>query len=100
MIKTTSNNLISKNFKINQLHLYAAFSKIGRRDLVLRNSLAHFSPILDALRVEWWNSTSRSVLTPELRNGNITLNKYFMSSSGDRTNNQSRVQSHFASLRD
>ena len=37
--------------------------------------------------------------TPEQRNENINLNKYFISSSGDRTHNQSILQSHFVPLR-
>ena len=36
---------------------------------------------------------------PERRNGNIHLNKYFISSSLDRTPNQSVLQSHFVPLR-
>ena len=43
---------------------------------------------------------SRFISTPEQGNGNINIiNKYFISSSGDRTHNQSRLQSHFVSLR-
>ena len=37
--------------------------------------------------------------TPERKNGNINLSKYFISSSADRTHNQSVLQSHFMSLR-
>ena len=37
--------------------------------------------------------------TPERRNQNINLNKYFISSSRDRTYNQSILQSHFVPLR-
>ena len=37
--------------------------------------------------------------TPERRNGNINLSKYFISSSGDRTHNQSVLQSHLVPLR-
>ena len=44
---------------------------------------------LEALRVEWQNSTLRFASTPERRNENINVNKYFISSSGDRTHNQS-----------
>ena len=41
----------------------------------------------------------RASSTPERRNGDINLNKYFISSSGDRTHNQSVLQSHFVPLR-
>ena len=58
-----------------------------------------FCRILEALRVDWQNSTSRCTSVPERKNGNIDLNKYFISSSGDRTHNQSVLQSHFVSLR-
>ena len=44
---------------------------------------------------EWWNSSPRFASTPERRNEN----KYFTSSSGDRTHNQSVLQSHFVPLR-
>ena len=37
--------------------------------------------------------------TPERRNENININKYFFSSSGDRTHNQSILQSHFVPRR-
>ena len=36
--------------------------------------------------------------TPEGRNGNINLNKYFISSDGSRTHNQLCLQSHFVTL--
>ena len=55
--------------------------------------------ILEALRVEWRNSTLRFISIPEPGNENIHLNKYFMSSSGDRTHKQSILQSHFGPLR-
>ena len=53
--------------------------------------------ILEVLRVEWWNSMSRLASTPERRNGNIDLNKYFISSSGNRTHNQSVLKSSILS---
>ena len=85
--------------------------------------------ILEALRVEWQNSTPRLASTPERtkmeiyflfflasrciphtaasrlsstlerRNGNINLSKYFISSSEDRTHNQSVLQSQLVPLR-
>ena len=54
-----------------------------------------FRRVLEALRVEWRNSTPHFTSTPERRN----VNKYFISSSGDRTHNQSILQSHFVPLR-
>ena len=54
---------------------------------------------MEALRVEWQNSTPRFTWTPELTNGNINLNKYLISSCGDGTHNQSVLQSHFVPLR-
>ena len=79
--------------------LYSAQSRVGRRNLVLRHSVPHFLPILEALRVEWQNSTPRLASTPERRNGNKNLSKYFISSRGDRTHNQSVLQSQFVLLR-
>ena len=44
------------------------------------------SPVFaEALYVEWRNSTHCFASTPEQRNIDINLNKYFISSSGDRT---------------
>ena len=37
---------------------------------------------------------------PDRRKENINLDEYSLSSSGDRTHNQSRLQSHFVPLRD
>ena len=59
----------------------------------------HCVLILEGLRVEWQNSTPSFASTPERRNGNINLSKYFISSSGDRIQNQSVLQSHFMPLR-
>ena len=39
-----------------------------------------------------------SIKTPERRNENINVNKYFISSSGCRTYNQPILQSHFGPL--
>ena len=77
--------------------LYPAHSMVGRGNLVLKHSVPHFLPNA-GLRVEWQNSTPRLASTPERRNGNIHLSKYFISSSGDRTHNQSVLQSHFVPL--
>ena len=54
---------------------------------------------METLCVEWQNSTPRLTSTPERRNGKLNLSKYFISSSGDRTHNQSVLQSHFVPLR-
>ena len=45
------------------------------------------------------NSAPRFASTPVRKNRNIHFNKYFISSSGDRTHNQSVLQSHFVPLR-
>ena len=80
--------------------LYPAHCRVGRGNLALRHSVPHsFCWILKALRVEWQNSTPRLPSTPEQRNENINLSKYFISSSGERTHNQSVLQSHFVPLR-
>ena len=71
--------------------LYPAYSRVSRGNLVLRHSVLHCR-FLEALRVEWQNSTPRLTSTPEQRNRNINLSKYFISSSGDRTHNQSVLQ--------
>ena len=54
----------------------------GRQKLVLR--------LLEALRVECAELTAAHIYTH--------LNKYYISSSGDRTHNQSRLQTHFVPL--
>ena len=70
----------------------------------------HREPSVKTLRTplsaEFWRHCVLSVRTPpcfastpERRNGNINLNKYFISSSGDRTLNQTVLQSHFVPLR-
>ena len=80
--------------------LYPAHSKVGRGNIVLRHCVPHFLPNSGVwMRIEWQNSTPRLTSTPERRNGNINLNKYFISSSGDRTHNQSVFQSHLVPLR-
>ena len=80
--------------------LYPAQSRVGRGNLVLWHSVPHFSrQILEALHVKCRYSTPRFASTPERRNGNININKYFISSSGDRTHNQLILQSQFVPLR-
>ena len=63
--------------------LYSAHSIVGRGNLELKQFFLQFSPNLEALRVEWRNPTPDFASTPQRRNGNINLNKYFISSSGD-----------------
>ena len=64
---------------------------------MLRHSVPHFLPSSESIVIG--NSTPRFASTPERRNENINVNKYFISSSGDRTHNQSILQSHFVALR-
>ena len=66
---------------------------------MLRHSVPHYLSNLEALRVEWQNSMPQLPSTPEQRNGNINLSKYFISLSGDWTHNQSVLQAHFVPLR-
>ena len=66
--------------------LYPAHCRVGRSNLVLRHSVSH-------------SLTPRLSSTPQRRNGNINLSKYFNSSSGDRTQYQSVLQSHLVPLR-
>ena len=82
--------------------LYPAHSRVGRENLVLRQSVPHsltFRWVLEALRVEWRISTPLFASTPEWRNENINVNKYFISTSGYRFHNQSILLSHFVNLR-
>ena len=65
-------------FFVTSFTLYPARSRVGRGNLVLRHSLPTFCRILEALRVEWRNSTMLFDLTREWRNRNINLNKYSM----------------------
>ena len=79
--------------------LYPAHSRVGRGNPVKHTPFPTFCRILEVLRVKWQNLMQRFILTPEQRNGNINLSKYFISSGGDRTHNQSILQSHFEPLR-
>ena len=76
--------------KLNQLHAVSRTQQGKQREPSLKTlSSPHipriFRRILEALRIEWRNSTSRFASTPERGNGNIHLNKYSISSSGCRT---------------
>ena len=99
-----SQNNVSKQYIIFVLFLsfmlYPVYQGCMKEsgNLVLRHSV-HHSWVLKAFRVEWRNSTPGFASTLELRNRNIHLNNYFICSSGDRTHNQSRLQSHFVPLR-
>ena len=84
--------------KSNQFHAVSRTQEDRQREpsvKILRSSHQN----LEALCVEWRSSTPRFVSTPERRNGTINLSKYFISSSGDRTHNQSVLQSHLVPLR-
>ena len=87
--------------KINQLHAVSRTLQGRQREpsVKLNTLFPIFCRILEALRVEWQNSTPRFASTPKRRNGNINLSKYLISSNGDRTHNQSVLQSHFVPLR-
>ena len=71
--------------------LYLAHSRLGRGNLVLRHFVTHFLPNCVL--------TELNAAPSERRNENINLRKYFISSSGDRINKQSILQSHFVPLR-
>ena len=89
--------------KLNQTSftLYLAHNRVDRGNLVLKfdgkwgtecktlRSLLLLR-ISEALCVVGRNSTPRFASTPERKNVNINLNKYFISLSGDQTHNQSR----------
>ena len=85
--------------KLNQISftLYPAHSRVGRGNLVLKHSIPHFY-------AEFWRhwvlsgGTQRHAL-PRHQCEEMKINKYFISSSGDRTHNQSILQSHFVPLR-
>ena len=77
-----------------QLHAVSRTQQRRQREPSVRHSVPHF---LSKYRVQ--NSTPRFASTPERRNGNINVSKYFISSNGDRTHNQLVLQSHFVPLR-
>ena len=79
--------------------LYPAHSGVDRGNLMKDTPFPTFCRIMEAMRVKRQNSTPRFALTTERRNGNINLSKYFISSSGNRTHNQSVLQSHLVPLR-
>ena len=88
--------------KSNQLHAVSRTQQGRQRELSV-NTLR--SP----LSAEFWRhchcvlsggpNRRASASTPERRNENLNVNKYFTSSSGDRTHNQSILQSHFVPMR-
>ena len=88
-------------WNLKKILLYAVSrTRQGRqREPSVKTPFPTFCRILEALRVEWQNSTPHLASTPERRNGNINLSKYFISSSGIRTHNQSVLQSHLVPLR-
>ena len=90
----------SNKSKLNQLHAISRTQQCRQREPCVKT---HRSPLSTEFwryeRVEWRNSTSHFALTPERRNENINVGKYFNPSSGDRTHNQSILQSHYVILR-
>ena len=83
--------------KLNQLHAVSR-TQTGRQrepSVTDQKTLPTFLRIREVLRVGFGNSTPRFASTTELRNENIHLNKYFISSNGNRTHHLSILQSHF-----
>ena len=74
---TNSHNVYIATFCGYKFTMYPAHIRVGRGNLVIRHFFPILHQILEALRVEWRNSTSRYVLTPERTNENI---KYLISS--------------------
>ena len=71
------------NCELNQFHAVSRTQQGRQREpRGCLNPVPYFPRILEALRVEWRNSTPRFASTPQRRNENINVNKYFMSSSG------------------
>ena len=85
------------NKLINQLHA-ASFTQQGRQ-MEPGQADGKTSQILEALHVDWRNSTPCFASRPQRSHENINVNEYFTSSNGDRTHNQSILQSHFVPLR-
>ena len=93
--------------------IYAQFDLINQKSKSVSRCVPHTAGqaegkiLRSPLSAEFWRycvlsgRTQRRVFasTPERRNGNLNLSKYFISSSGDRTHNQSVLQSHFVPLR-
>ena len=65
--------------------LYPAHNIVGRGNLVLRHTVPHF--LQNSGGIACWVAELNAALW--MKNGNINLSKYFISSSGDRTHNQS-----------
>ena len=70
------------SFKL-QLHAVSRSQQGRQREPSVKTLRSPLSGVLEALRVEWRNSTPRFASTSERRNGNININKYFIFSSGD-----------------
>ena len=66
-------------FHKNQLHDVSRTQQGRQREPSVKTLCSTFCRILEELRVEWQNSTPHLPSTPERRNGNINLNKYFTS---------------------
>ena len=83
------------DFRSNQLHAVSSAQQGKQKDSSVKTLRSPLSAeFWRHLRVKWLNLTLPFASTPKRRNGNMNLNKYFISSSGDRTYNQMRSQSH------
>ena len=83
-------------YKLNQLHAVSRTWQCRQRKPSVMILFPTFRRILDC--VLSGGARRRAVSTPERRNWNINLNKYFISSSRNRTRNQSCLQSHTCAL--
>ena len=71
------------NKKYISFTLYPARTQQSRQREPSVKTLTLSAEFSEALSVKWKNSMMRFASTPEWRNRNIQLSKYFMSSSGD-----------------
>ena len=90
-------NIDVKKQKKNQIHAVPRTQQGGRGNLVLRHSVPHFLP--NSGGIACWVAELNATRHQNEEMKNINLNKYFISSSGDRTHNQSVLQSHLVPLR-
>ena len=88
----------AKNGALNVITLNSAWKELfywmGRENTVLRHSIPHFLPNSGGIAVEWGRSTPLIASRLERKNENLNLNKYFISLSGNRTNNHSITQTY------
>ena len=82
---------------LNQLHAVSRTHQGRQKEPSVKTLRCPLSGrVLEALRVEWRNSTPHFPLTPERRNENINVNKYFISSKRIEPTT-SRFNSHTSS---